>query len=165
MAEQCSWGFVMATLLSSINSSRYRLYVRICNPTTQSCSQAEPDGPIHSPSWSLLHFWMAFAPLLDLSPCHSFHMLHLHSLVDLSLFTHSPDLSLCMLNLPGLPSDPHFICYLPCSTVRTCYFSTLYFDQFYTLSLDISPFTLPTFLLWPYNLTIHEQNGFIVRKC
>ena len=31
--------------------------------------------------------------------------------------------------------------------VRTYYFSTFYFDQFYALSLDISPSTSPTFLL------------------
>ena len=33
------------------------------------------------------------------------------------------------------------------AAVRTCYFSTFYFDQFYALSLDISPSTSPTFLL------------------
>ena len=41
-------------------------------------------------------------------------------------------------------------------------FFNFYSDQFYALSLDISLSTSPTFLLWPYDLTIHEQNGFII---
>ena len=100
--------------------------VRICDPTTQLRSQAEPDGSVRSLSWSLLHFQMASTPLLDLSPYHSFHILHLRSLVDLSLFTHSPNLSLCMLNLPGLPSDLCFMCYLPCSAFLVFKTCTLY---------------------------------------
>ena len=42
--------------------------VRICDPTTQSRSRAEPDSPVCVPSLSLLRFRTASAPLPDLSP-------------------------------------------------------------------------------------------------
>ena len=42
--------------------------VRICNPTTQSCSQAEPEDPVCSPYLSLLHFRPVSTSLPDLSP-------------------------------------------------------------------------------------------------
>ena len=42
--------------------------VRICNPTTQSCSRAEPKDPICSLYLSLLHFQPVPAPHLDFSP-------------------------------------------------------------------------------------------------
>ena len=42
--------------------------VRICDPTTQSHSRAEPKGPVCSPYLSLLHFRLVSALLPDLSP-------------------------------------------------------------------------------------------------
>ena len=43
-------------------------------------------------------------------------------------------------------------------------FFNFYFDQSYTPSLNIPPFTSLTILLRSYDLTIYEQSGFIAKK-
>ena len=60
-------------ILRSMTSSRVPTHtipicVRICDPTTQSCSRAEPKDPIYSPYLSHLRFQLVSASLLDLSP-------------------------------------------------------------------------------------------------
>ena len=95
--------------------------VRICNPTTQLCSQVEPNGPICSPSLSLLCFWTVSTLHPDFSPLYctslyftfftSVHLLISHpSLV--------PPIFLSVhLDFPWTPFGLVFHLYLLCSAV------------------------------------------------
>ena len=54
--------------------------VRICDPTTQSCSRAEPEDPVCSPYLFLLRFRPVSASLPDLSLRTIYHLISPSSL-------------------------------------------------------------------------------------
>ena len=105
-------------------------HVRICDPTTQLRSWAEPEDPIYSSSLSLLCFWMVSASHLDLSPLYYtslyftfFTSIHL-------LISHPLPLPPIFLSVPRFPLDSlrtRVSSHLLCSAVIVFKISFLYF--------------------------------------
>ena len=104
--------------------------VRICNPTTQSRSRAEPKDPVCSPYLSLLRFRPVSTSLLDLSPLYctspyftfftSVHLLISH------LSPIPPIFSSACLCYPDFLRTLMFHPYLLCSTRVVFKISSLY---------------------------------------
>ena len=96
--------------------------VKICDPTTQLHSQAEPNGPVCSPSLSLLHFQMISTSHPDFSPlyCTSLYFTFFTSIyLSISHPALVPPIFLSVpLDFPQTSFGLAFHLYLPC--VRIC---------------------------------------------
>ena len=116
--------------LTQLSLDSFFIFVRICDPTTQSHSQAEPEDPVCSPYLSLLCFQLVSALLPGLSPPYctspyftfftSVHLLISHLSPVPPIF---PSVCLCYLDfLRTLMFHP----YLLCSTRVVFKISSLY---------------------------------------